>query len=373
MESNMPSRMSPIVGPAPIGPSIAVAALLSLVGCTGPSDRFYVVDNFSNQLISSTDQIADVYAVGSELRFDVGHNPTLFGKVDMSGWTLISSDPAVVELAEVHTTDDSISVDGMAEQPGTTQLQVVDEEGDIVHEVSLEVDLPDSVALVSKLGTDIGSGFEPTNPQKVCVGAYSAFEARFSASGRSVSSAHVLSAEGSDTVSVQVEDSSLWESREWLSVWPTLGGPEVVEVYASGTLVEEVLFSAVEPSEIVGIQIVGNAAAVGADRGDTLLVGAVGLDAAGSMVLGVTPTWFMPDGTEMVGDELSFTADARVTEVTVRYGAVSTTVTVSGSPTGTQDSADISCATARAAPARWLLLFGLFCVALRRSEHGQRR
>lgn len=345
---------------------LAALTLVSLVGCKPANDRFYVVDNFSDELISSTDQVADAYAVGSELNFDVGRNVTLFGNVEMNGWTLVSSDPAVVELSEVRASENSISAEGVALRPGSAQLLVVDSEGDIVHEVSVEVAVPDSVSLVSKLGTDVGSGFEPTTPQKVCVGSYSAFEARFSASGRSVASAEVLGAEGSDTVSVRVEDSSLWESREWLSVWPTLAGEEVVSVYASAAPVEDVVFTAVDISEIVGLQVIGNVSAAGAGRDDTVIVGVVGLDAAGSMVLGVTPSWIMPDGTEMVGDELSFTADGRTTEVTVRFGVVSTTVTIAGRPTGAQDSSDIGCASAGSVPAAGFALVGLCMVGMRR-------
>ncbi|MSQ04137.1 MAG: hypothetical protein EXR71_19980 [Myxococcales bacterium] len=360
----MPSSLR-IRPPAIVVTSIALSLL---AGCTPASDRFYVTDNFSNEFLSSSDNVADSYAVGSVLTFEVGQTLILGRHVDMQGWALVSSDPSVVEVTVAHGDETSISAEGAAVGSGSAALMVVDETGATIHEVAVEVAVPDGVSLVSKLGTDVGSGFEPTTPQKICVGSYSAFEARFEAGGRSLGSSHVLGAEGSETVTVRVEDSHLWESREWLSVWPTLEGDELISVQANGSDLEDVVFTAVAVESIVGLQVLGNTSAVGASNDDTVIIGAVGLDAEGSQVLGVTPTWIMPDGTEMVGDELSFTADlsSPPIDITVRFGSVSALVAVSGDPTSASASADIDCSSAPGFPGLGLALAGLCALITRR-------
>ncbi len=341
---------------------------IALAGCAPPASAFFVVDNFSDALLTDHDDVADIYAQGSQLSFTVGESGRMSKDVKFQGWSIVSSDPAVITLSTTHAGGENLTGEGSAVGPGTAQLAVVSPDGNTVHTVDLEVAAPDTVTLVSKLGTDVGSGFAPTNPQEICIGAYSAFEARFSASGRSLASSHVLGANGSDTVSVRVEDSSLWEDREWMSVWPTLAGDEAISVLADGSALADVPFKAVDTADVVGLQVIGNTTGVGVANGDTVLVGAVGLDAAGAMVLGVTPSWVMPDGTQMVGDELSYTADNTVSPVSVRltYGSVVTTTTIAGFPKDAQQSSAIGCASVRGVPALGAMVAGLLLVAGRR-------
>ena len=143
--------------------------------------------------------------------------------------------------------------------------------------------LPDAVTLAPKLAIDAGSGFVASEPQKILVGSYSAFEAQFTAVGRGLAAHGVLGAVGGDALTVEVEDSTLWEDREWLSVWPTLAGEQTVDVLAAGAELDEVVFEAVDVAGIVGLQVIGNVSGVGAEG--TVIVGVVGLDDAGDMVL----------------------------------------------------------------------------------------
>ena len=353
--------------------AFTAAAALTLAACKPASERFWVVDNFSDELLSTSDNVADSYAIGSDLSYTAGQTAVLGRDVDLTGFTLVSSDPAVVTLSAVHAGQDGISAEGTAVGSGSAELLVVDPTGVTVHTVPVEVDVPDTVTLVSKLGEDVGSGFVPSSPQKICIGTYSAFEARFSALGRDLASSHVLGAQGSDTVSVRVEDSSLWQEREWMSIWPTLAGDETVSVLAAGQNVADVTFSAVDPGAVVALQVLGNTSGIGANKDDTVIVGAVGVDADGAMVLGVTPSWIMPDGTQMVGDELTYAVDSSAppVDITVTYGSVTAVVSIAGRPTGAQDSSSIGCAAAPGLPGLGVVAAGFLALVGRRRRVGR--
>lgn len=339
--------------------------ILTLIACQ-PADRFFVVDNFNPGIELSDDSVAGVYAAGSNLHFGV-YEAAHWGKqANLRGFTLVSGDPAVIALSSVVSSVDTIDAEAAAVGGGTTTLAVLDDAGNVVHEVAVEVAVPDAVALTSKLSIDVGSGFVASEPQKVLVGSYSAFEAQFSSGGRGLAAHEVLGAVGGDAMAVEVEDSTLWEDREWLSIWPTLAGGQSVAVLAAGSELAEVQFEAVDITEIVGVQVLGNLTGAGAD--DTVVVGAVGIDAAGAMVLGVSPTWLLPDGTAWVGDELAYEPDTSIAPVTltVRFGAVETEVTIAGRPTGTLSSSTIGCASVGGSPAIWLGVAGVFAIAGRR-------
>ncbi len=339
--------------------------ILTLIACQ-PADRFFVVDNFNPGIELSEDSVADSYAFGSDLHYTVNESAHWGRRADLRGFTLVSSDPAVISISSAMSSVDTVDAEAQAVGAGTASLLVLDDTGATVHEVQVEVAVPDAVTLTSKLAIDVGSGFVPGTPQKILVGSYSAFEAEFSASGRGLAAHEVLGAAGGDTLAVQVEDSTLWEDREWMSVWPTLSGTQSVSVLAAGSPISDVAFDAVAVEQIVGLQVVGNVTGAGMDG--TVVVGAVGVDASGAMVLGVSPTWVLPDGTEWVGDELSFEPDASIAPVTltVRFGTVETEVSIAGRPTGTLSSSTIGCASVGGSPAVWLGVAGLFAIAGRR-------
>lgn len=339
--------------------------ILSLLACQ-PADRFFIVDNFTDGIELSDDAVADSYAYGSDLHFTAMEASHWGREADLSGFTLVSSDPAVVAISSSVPAEDSIEAEAEAVGPGSADLLVLDETGATVHAVAVEVAVPDAVTLAPKLGIDAGSGFVASEPQKILVGSYSAFEAQFTAVGRGLAAHGVLGAVGGDSLTVEVEDSTLWEDREWLSVWPTLPGEQTVDVLAAGATLDEVVFEAVDVAEVVGLEVIGNVSGVGAEG--TVIVGVVGVDGVGDMVLGVNPTWVLPDGTEWVGDELSYEPDDSIDPVTltVRLGSVETTATIAGRPTGTQSSSSIGCSSTPAGPAPWLAVIGALVLAARR-------
>lgn len=239
--------------------------ILTLIACQ-PADRFFVIDNFNPGIELSDDSVAGVYAAGSDLHFGVFEAAHWGKEANLRGFTLVSGDPEVIALSSVMSSVDTIDAEATAVGGGTTTLAVIDDAGNIVHEVAVEVAVPDAVALTTKLSIDVGSGFVASAPQKVLVGSYSAFEAEFSADGRSLAAHEVLGAMGGDAVAVEVEDSTLWEDREWLSIWPTLPGGQSVAVLAAGSELAEVRFDAVDITDIVGLQVLGNVTGCGRGR-----------------------------------------------------------------------------------------------------------
>ncbi len=343
-----------------------VLTLLSLVACS-PADRFFVTDNFTDSIELSEDSVADVYALGSELTFNVGERIHLGRSADMQDLELISSDASVIELADVIVTEDDVSANAVAIGAGTSVLKIL-REGETVHEVVLEVAAADEVALTSKLSLDAGSGFIASSPQKVLVGSFSAFEAEFSSMGRPLAAHAVLGAVSGEAVTVEVEDTTLWEDREWLSIWPTLAGEQAISVLADGETVEDVSFHALDVEDIVGIEIIGNTTGEGVE--DSAIIGAVGIDAEGEMVLGVTPTWVMPNGDEWVGDELEYEVDTDYAPVTltVKFGAAQTEVTIPGWPKAASSSSTIGCSSVEGGGIAWLALAGIAAMVVRRGR-----
>lgn len=319
-----------------------------------------LVDDTRINLEPGGTSLGSPYVVGAEftLLLDMAGSP--------EGWSVESSDPAVLELGSAVVERDSdgdahLEIEAFAVGVGSTALVVTDDRGDTVLSPTAEVRAPTRVELRAAVDTSAGREEVVEDPQ-VCVGGESVFRVDFFDGDESLAGAGGLVVSGPE---VTTDESNFASDHDWIVVTPTSAGTLVVDLETGGVAAGSVTLEAVDASHIDAIDLKRDPESA-ASRGDSLKITADALDADGERVFGAPITWSEDGGPAEEGDEYVYDFDPSVTtDVTVQIGALSETVTVHGDGTPVE-SDSVACAVANVGPVALAIGLSLLGVARRR-------
>ncbi len=363
--------------------SLAIALVLVTAGC-GPKIRFSdSVDGHFDLLFTQPydDELNSPYVAGAQFRI-YAYDATEDN--DLEGWTIVSTDPSVLEVTTVEvvrdnledgddTETDIIQADAVAVAPGTVVLEVHDDNGEFVRATEVTVIQPDRLELsaagpmfIERL--DLAGDVDQT--PKILANGLATFLVEWYAGDQKLSGAGTLALTSSHGAVLDLweRQSFLDEDREWASV--EFGSPEAgeelatVTFLANGEPVQDVTFQIVQPDAIADVELLGESTS-GAKKGRYLTVLAQALDVDGEQIWGVGFDWDL-DGTPETGegDLFRYVFDPSVSSVLgANYNGHRGEITIAGDEGFVASSNDISCFCSAnpPSPAR-AGVFGLVCL-----------
>lgn len=365
--------------------SLAAALALVTLSACGPKIRFAdSVDNHFDLLFTHPydDQLNAPYVAGAQFRI-YAYDRTEDN--DLEGWTIVSTDPSVLEVTTVevvrdnledgdNTETDIIQADAIATGPGTVILEVHDEDGDFVRATEIEVMQPDRIDLRAAgpmfIERDDLAGNVDVTP-KILANGVATFLVEWYAGEQRLSGAGTLglASEHPDTLDLWERQTFLDEDREWATVQfgsPAAGNElATVQFLANGLAVQDVTFEIVQPDVIDRVDLLGETTA-GADEGKLLTVLAQAIDVDDESIWGVAFDWDLDGNNEPgEGDLFRYVFDPSVSSVLgAEYDGHRGETTIAGDEGFVASSNDIACFcnVTPATPGRDGAL-GLLCLA----------
>lgn len=281
--------------------AVSLAAAVMVVGCgQSPVVVSDSVDiTFDMASFWEGDVLHTPYVRGAEMTLRVSHRKDK----RLEGWTVTSLDPDVFAVEQLAMAEDEhdLKLSGAAHEEGTATLVIKDDDGDEVDRVSVEVALPDEVALLAHgpLLLNQPELADDGTPQ-VLVGGTSTWLARYYRDGERLYGHGVLSVGDSDAFSGWVETTFLFEDRDWLQGIAEVSGAFDVPLLVDGEPIRDVAFEAVTEDAIDRIELHAEDEA-GAEEEDSLLVLAQAYDSADRPIYAVEFEWSV-DGVEELGE-----------------------------------------------------------------------
>jgi MYXO-CTERM domain-containing protein len=357
---------------------------MTVTGC-GPKIRFADgIDRHFDLLFTHPydDDLDTPYVAGAQFRiyaYDVSEDN------DLAGWTLVSLDPAILELTTIEVVRDNlddgdnnetdvIQADAIATGPGTVIIEVHDDKGEFVRATEVTVMQPDRVELQAAgpmfIERDDLAGDVDDTPLILANGA-ATFLVEWYAGEQRLSGAGTLelSSEHPDVIDLWERQSFLDEGREWATVEfaSPMSGNELATVgfLANGLPVQGVTFEIVQPDAIDQVELLGESTS-GVDEGRLLTVLAQASDVDGEPIWGVGFDWDLDGNPESgEGDLFRYVFDPSVSSVlAAEYDGHRGETTIAGDEGFVASSNDIAClcSTTTVTPERDIA-FGLLCLA----------
>jgi hypothetical protein len=353
---------------------IAASALLA-----GGCQDYYFADSVDFELdftplVGASDDLHSPYVTGAS--FEVFAQST-DGDESRAGWVIESSDPEVLRVES--TVDGQAHVVAMA--PGKAIIRVHDG-GETLHTEEVEVRAPASAELLWH-GTLLVHRPEEeaiVHDARIATGGTATFLVRWrDERGDRLSGNGALQVETGDGLVANVEQSFLFEDRDWLQLTPAADGVHDIRISAGGNHVGTVSVTAVSPDAVDSIVLQGESEA-GHSAGACLVVLAVAEDVEGRRIFGVEYSWDV-DGESLrdYGDLLHYDFDPNIgVTVGASYGMAraETTVHASGgfvvsSTNSVGCSATVAGGGIPFSMAAPLALVGLWIARRRRQGQGQ--
>jgi hypothetical protein len=365
--------------------SLAAGLVLVTLTACGPKIRFSdSVDSHFDLLFTHPydDQLNAPYVAGAQFRifaYDISEDN------DLEGWTLVSTDPAVLELTNVEiqrdnledgdkTETDIIAADAFATGPGTVVIEVRDEDGEFVRATEVEVMQPDRIDLHAAgpmfIERDDLAGNVDVTP-KILANGVATFLVEWYAGEQRLSGVGTLglTSEHPDVLDLWERQTFLDEDREWATVQfasPDSGNElATVSFLANGLPVQDVTFEIVQPEAIDRVELLGESTS-GHKEGALLTVLAQAIDVNDESIWGVAFDWDLDGNQESgEGDLFRYWYEPSVSSVLgASYGEHRGETTIAGDEGFVASSNNISCFcnATPVAPGRDGA-FGLLCLA----------
>jgi hypothetical protein len=331
---------------------LALLVALAAGGCNTVS----LVDDIDTDLDFSpltgpSDDLHSPYVQGAKLTIYIQSSNH---KVDMTQWTIASSDPTVLAITgEKHTTDSSghpeFYIDCLAVAEGAVQLTVRDGNGRQLHQRTVAVALPDRVELMAHGLLLIGrpDADADVSEARIQAGGTATYLTRYWHGQEVLYGNGALSVESSDpSVDGHVEKTFLEEDRDWLQTSPALVGTATLGLIVGGVHVQDLPVVSVPASDVATIAIRGQDESQ-AHGGDWLVALAQAEDAQGRDIFGIDYDWQLDGVTQLgFGDLYRYQYDPRAPRVlTAHLGAMTASATIHGA--GFVDSSnDVGCSAA---------------------------
>jgi MYXO-CTERM domain-containing protein len=353
---------------------IAVVALvLAAAGC----NTVALVDDVDLDLdflplVGPSDDLHTPYVQGSSMTVYVQTTQN----IDKTQWTVASSDPSVFSISNVsHYNDDhnhtQLSVSGNALVEGSVDLIVLDGDQREVHRRRVEVKLPDRVELRAHglLLIDRPDSEADVDEARIQQGGTATYLARYWKGSQVLYGNGALSTMSPVTsLAAHVEQTFLFEDRDWLQITTSATGTEQLGLLVSGVHVADLTVVTVPSSDIADVRVRGESETT-THKGNWLVALAEAADGQNRTVYGVEYSWKLDSAAQLgLGDLYRYSYDAKKPHVlTATFNGLSATAQIHGY--GFVDSTNhLGCSYGGPAgkPAAALLLIGVALLALAR-------
>jgi hypothetical protein len=368
---------------------LAVAALPSLaaLGCSSPQNTASLQDNFATDVFASffgnANGLSTPYVEGS--RFTITVQPS--GKNTGAGWTLQSSNPAVMQIG-VQPPSGSNEWPVVATGAGQATLTVVDGSGKVLDSEDVDVQIPTEVQLCAHglLLAGYSDDQSAESSVRIVSGGTATFLARYYSGTQELSgnNAVIPTASGIATAAVVPANFSV---RDFVEVSAADMGSGNVSL-AVGMTTNQVAVEAVDPSSVASVALAPQSDDK-AQKGETLYVFGRALDSQGNDLFGASFSWAvngttLPSQQLIVGgptDLLTYQYDSKQSEtISDTLAGQSASTQVHGNPSTTQEASteNVGCSVARGAGASGgaagaaMLALGVAFLTHRRRRHDRR-
>ncbi len=286
-------------------------------------------------------------------------------------YTLVSTDEDVLELgAGVSDDDGQLAFAAIATGEGTTQLVVLDADGNEAFRGMAEVLRPSRAEL--RAATDLSAEEEAgaLDAASVCVGGEALFRVDLFRGEEALAGAGGLAADTTSSAAVGVEVSSFITDHDWLRIAPDAAGAVDVRLLVAGAELQVVSMTAVAETDVQELEL-GSQSEAGAQVGDDLEVVAWGTTGGGERVYGVPVAW--ESGAEQLGqgDTLRYSFDPAVTSVVSALGASQEAQVVVHGVATVSDSDTAACAVANVGPVGAAIVLAMLGALRRRGSRGR--
>lgn len=223
----------------------------------------------------------------------------------LDGWTVESSDPSVFAVgAPKSDTESELELSGSAVAPGTAELTVLDDKGQVFGGATVEVAVPDRIEADAHGYLIIGQpDHAPVDELRIAEQGTATYMIRYFAGDRELHGNGVLAAQASSGITATPRTSFLDEQREWLTVQVGAPGPATLSLSADGHPLPAPPLVVAPRSELADLRIIGQSEQ-GHHDGDWLVALAQAYDLAGREVFGIDYDWDVDGVAQPLGGDL---------------------------------------------------------------------
>jgi hypothetical protein len=323
-------------------------------------------------LIGPSDDLHTPYVLGSSVTIYVQNSKN----VDVSQWSIASSDPTIFSISNLsHFRDDNgrtqVSATGSSLAEGVADLIVLDGMQHEMHRQSVAVKLPDRVELRAHglLLIDRPDSEADVSEARIQQGGTATYLARYWKGNEVLNGNGALSTMSpASTLQAHVEQTFLFENRDWLQITSDATGSQQLGLLVGGIHVADFDVETVPSTDIVDVNVQGESE-TRTHKGNWLVALAEAVDAAGRDVYGVEYTWKLDSASQLgEGDIYRYSYDPKQPHVlSASFNGMSATAMIHGY--GFVDSTNnLGCSYGGhpARPAAALLLVGIAFLILAR-------
>jgi MYXO-CTERM domain-containing protein len=323
-------------------------------------------------LVGPSDDLHTPYVLGSSVTIYVQNSKN----IDVSDWSISSSDPATFSITNLSHFNDGhgrtqVSATGTSLAQGVADLIVLDGTQHEMHRQSVAVKLPDRIELRAHglLLIDRPDSEADVSEARVQQGGTATYLARYWLGNELLSGNGALSAMSpASTLQAHVEQTFLFENRDWLQMTTSAVGTEQLGLLVGGIHVADFPVVTVPSTDIVDVNVRGESE-TRTHKGNWLVALAEAVDGAGRDVYGVEYSWKLDSASQLgLGDIYRYSYDPKQPHVlSATFNGMSATAMIHGY--GFVDSTNnLGCSYGGtpARPAAALLLVGIALLLLAR-------
>ena len=243
-----------------------ICGVLLMGGCT--VDRWQFSDSvdirldfeevFVGLMDDPTDALATPYVAGSEFYVFVHDRKE---KELFEGFSLQVTNPDVLEIVEGDEAVffDTLFVRVRAIGEGVSDLELLDSGGEVIDVAPIEVGQPDTVELHFSGRRFLNRSDLPSLAEDILIleEGTATYQAICLKDGERLHGNGVLTAAGSDGLSVQVDRTFLFEDRDWLVLSPDEAGSHSVDLAVNDAPVQTVSLEGVSVEDLARVEIRG--------------------------------------------------------------------------------------------------------------------
>jgi MYXO-CTERM domain-containing protein len=237
-----------------------VILLWALAGC-GPvvtvDDDVDIVWDFK-QLVGPSSEMHTPYVLGASFNLYVESTDD---KEKFQGWTVESSNPAILTVGAVQRYSDNrrIFVNAHGVGDGTAQVIVKDSGGSVQTRQSVEVRLPDRAQVMAHGLLIIGKSDAEAQVSELRLlqGGTATFLIRYYLGTRTLSGNGALGVDAPSDVTATTPHTYLFEDRDWLQVTPSMAGSSSISLKVNGVHFSDVPLTVVDSSQVNSVHIQG--------------------------------------------------------------------------------------------------------------------
>ncbi len=274
-------------------------AALGFTGC--PDDQVHFHDNLDlvfdfkpfNPAKPPPDDLHSPYVVGTKFRMYAFRD---HDRMNLDKAWVETSNPSVLEIGGLTTSDEVASFDCYADRPGFTDITVFrsDRSPTVWGRARVEVAYPDRAQLTFAGPLFINAPtdeFVVRGPVPIVEGGTASFLVEYFLNETKLSGNDVLIARPRDDgLEAHVRQTWLFEDREWVQLTPLAPGDHVVDLLVGDRSVETITVRTVQPEDVKFIELRAEPDKP-AREGDILAVWALGYDYNDNPVFGLEFDW----------------------------------------------------------------------------------